>query len=486
METLSLIILSCVIVLLAVWAVQKRYDRTPPGPRGWPILGYLPRLSSQPYLDFSKLEKIYGPVFSLKLGGLSVVILNDFESTKDAFLQDAFMGRPPDSAFKANKETDETGALNGLPWRNQRRFSLRLLRDLGFGKSRLDDMLNEEIREVLDHFEESEGRPMFVRPILAPSMSNNIASLIYGRRMKYDDPDRILLDHIISESSRLAGSAAWQFFFPWVRKVVNFFRFGGEGQFDYLLRAMKEFARKEIEKHEQTLDENNIRDYVDGYLVEIHKNQDPAFCKPVLEDLSGAFFGGGSETVRVTIEWMLLTLASYQDIQANVHAEIDNVIGPDRSPSWNDHLQMPYTQAVIFEILRWKTPIPLNLLRYTLWTTELNGYVIPKGTTIMANLWAVLHNPKYWGRDADVFRPERFLEKDGKTLIKTDYFIPFSVGKRSCPGEPFARSEVFLYTVSILQKFHVSLPEGAVPDFDGVLGLSLSPKPFDICIKKRH
>ncbi|GBN54628.1 hypothetical protein AVEN_104012-1 [Araneus ventricosus] len=60
------------------------------------------------------------------------------------------------------------------------------------------------------------------------------------------------------------------------------------------------------------------------------------------------------------------------------------------------------------------------------------------------------------------------------------------LGKRSCPGEPFARSEVFMYLVCIMQKFHVSLPEGAVPDFEGVLGLSLAPKPFEICIKKRR
>ncbi|GBN61552.1 Cytochrome P450 2C1 [Araneus ventricosus] len=292
-----------------------------------------------------------------------MIILNDYDSTKEAFLQDAFMGRPPISAFKVNKETDETEALNGLPWRNQRRFSLRLLRDLGFGKSRLDDMLKEEINEVLEHFEESEGRPMSVRPILAPSMSNNIASLIYGRRMKYDDPDRIMLDQIISESARLGGSVIWQVFFPWLSKLVNFFRFGGEGRLDYFTRKMKEFARKEIEEHEKTLDENNIRDYVDGYLIEIHKNKDPAFCKPVLEDMSGAFFGGGSETVRVTIEWLLLSLSTYQDVQAKVQAEIDNVIGQDRSPSWNDHLQMPYVEATIMEIMRWRCAIPLNLLR---------------------------------------------------------------------------------------------------------------------------
>ncbi|GFX99243.1 cytochrome P450 18a1 [Trichonephila clavipes] len=114
---------------------------TPPGPRGWPIVGYIPYMSSKPYLDFQKLAKIYGPVFSLQLGSQYVVVLNDFQSTKDAFAQDAFMGRPPESPFDVSEESLETQAFIGLPWKEQRRFSLHILKDLGFGKSKLDDMI---------------------------------------------------------------------------------------------------------------------------------------------------------------------------------------------------------------------------------------------------------------------------------------------------------------------------------------------------------
>ncbi|GBN76619.1 hypothetical protein AVEN_131836-1, partial [Araneus ventricosus] len=76
---------------------------------------------------------------------------------------------------------------------------------------------------------------------------------------------------------------------------------------------------REIKNHEETLDENNVRDYIDGYLLEIQKNKDKAFCKPVLEDMAGLFVGGGSETVRVTIEWLLLTLAAYDDVHGGRH-----------------------------------------------------------------------------------------------------------------------------------------------------------------------
>ncbi|GFT77362.1 cytochrome P450 2J2, partial [Nephila pilipes] len=46
---------------------------------------------------------------------------------------------------------------------------------------------------------------------------------------------------------------------------------------------------------------------------------------------------------------------------------------------------------------------------------------------VLANLWSVHHNPKYWGNDAEIFRPERFLSEDGKRVIKSEHFIPFSI-----------------------------------------------------------
>ncbi|GFY59622.1 cytochrome P450 2U1 [Trichonephila inaurata madagascariensis] len=346
-------------------------------------------------------------------------------------------------------------------------------------------MIKEEIDDLLELFEQSDGHSMYIRPLIAPSMSNNIASLVYGKRMKFDDPDRIMLDRVISEFSSQAGQVAWQIFFPWITRCLRFFRFGTEGKLDLLLREMKEYTRKEIKQHEETLDENNIRDYIDGYLLEIRKRKEKSFCKGVLEDLVGTFFGAGSETVRLVVDWFMLTMAAYEDVQEKIQAEIDNVVGRNRSPNWSDHVKMPYTEATIMEIMRWRTVVPINILRYTLWTTELNGYVIPKGSYVMSNLWAIHHNPEYWGSDAEIFRPERFLSDDGKNIIKSEYYIPFSIGKRSCPGESYAKTEVFLYVVCILQKFKVNFPDGAIPDFEGNLGIGLSPKPYEICIKKR-
>ncbi|GBN86522.1 Vitamin D 25-hydroxylase, partial [Araneus ventricosus] len=234
---------------------------------------------------------------------------------------------------------------------------------------------------------------------------------------------------------------------------------------------------------------NNVRDFVDGYLLEIQKKSDDpntTFRKEVLTDLSRSFFGAGSEAVRANVDWMLLVCVAYPETQKKIHSEIDEVIGQERFPTWNDRLNMPFTEATIAEVMRWKTSVPLNLMRYSLEDTELKGYFIPKHTRVLSVTWAMDHDTKLWGNDVHEYKPERFLSEDGSKFVKPEYAIPFSIGKRSCPGESLARIEVFLYFVAILQKFEVLPPPGKQVDLEGELGISFQPKIQEICFKRRH
>ncbi|XP_042146115.1 cytochrome P450 2U1 [Ixodes scapularis] len=153
-------------------------------------------------------------------------------------------------------------------------------------------------------------------------------------------------------------------------------------------------------------------------------------------------------------------------VQAKIQQEIDRVVGRERQPMWEDRYQMPFTMATIWEMQRWRTDKDV----------ELAGYVIPKGTIMMANIWAVNMNADLWD-DPETFRPERFIEQGGSKLRpKLDYFIPFSVGKRMCPGEALAPVEIFLFTTGILQKFTVLPEDGKTIDLTVDSGAFSSPK----------
>ncbi|CAL1262443.1 unnamed protein product [Larinioides sclopetarius] len=469
MEETTLLIVAIFIILVSIWlSFSKSTVKGLPGPwtNGLPIIGSLPILSNKPFVKLTELSKKYGPVYRLRLGSIDVVIITDFETMKEAFAKDAFMGRPPYLPFELNRETIETGAFNEMPWKEQRRFSLHMLRDLGFGKTKMEEHIKEEILELLERISGEEGKPIEHAFLLTPSMSNNIASLVFGKRMKHDDPERQRLDYLIREIGRLVGFVSWQVFFPWLRVVMSTFNIGNKGQLFKVITEVKEYCKKQIQEHEETLDPNNIRDFVDSYLIEMKKRSD---------DPNTTFKN-----------WMLLVCAAYPEVQKKIHSEIDEVIGQNRFPTRNDHLNMPFTEAAIAELMRWKTSIPLNIMRYTLENTELKGYFIPRNTNVLSVSWAVDHDTRLWGEDVHEYKPERFLSKDGSKVVKPDYAIPFSIGKRSCPGKPLAETEVFLYLVAILQKFEVHPPPGKQIDLEEEIGISLQPKKQKICFKRRQ
>ncbi|GFY75842.1 cytochrome P450 1A2 [Trichonephila inaurata madagascariensis] len=402
MDVNTLIIIALFILLVSIWLTSgKSTKKQLPGPIGLPIVGYIPFMTKKPYVKLAELSKTYGPLYKVRLGSIDIIVITDFEIMKEAFSKDAFMGRPPDLPFELSQETISTGAFNDIPWKEQRRFSLHMLRDLGFGKTKMEEHIKVNIHSL------------------------------------------------------------------------------------YISRDISE----EMKKHEETLDPNNVRDFIDGYLLEIQKrSNDPntTFRREVLADLARAFFAAGSDTVRVTVDWMLLVSAAYPQVQKRIQAEIDEVIGPDRFPTWQDRLSMPFTEAAIIELMRWRTIVPLNIMRYTLQDTELNGYYIPKHSRVLSVMWAVDNDTKLWGNDVEEYKPERMLSKDGKKVVKPEYAIPFSIGKRSCPGKSFAEIEVFLYLVAILQKFEVSTPPGKTVDLEADLGISLQPRRQDLCLKLRH
>ncbi|PRD28574.1 UNVERIFIED_CONTAM: Steroid 17-alpha-hydroxylase/17,20 lyase [Trichonephila clavipes] len=139
-------------------------------------------------------------------------------------------------------------------------------------------------------------------------------------------------------------------------------------------------------------------------------------------------FSAGSETVRTTILWFVYSMAAFPDVQKKIQQEILEVIGTERNPEFLDLKSMPYTHAVLLEQMRWKTIVPLNLIHYSLGDTKVGGYDIPKDTMVIANFWQAHNDPRYWD-EPEKFKPERFLSKDGTSVVKSKYFMGFSSGK---------------------------------------------------------
>ncbi|OPJ76998.1 hypothetical protein AV530_007430 [Patagioenas fasciata monilis] len=254
------------------------------------------------------------------------------------------------------------------------------------------------------------------------AVSNIICSVTFGNRFDYHDEDFQKLLHLLDETLTLNGAIMTQD--------------NGDGIFQ---------------------EENLVACAVDLFLA-------------------------GTETTSTTIHCALLFMAMYPEIQARVQAEIDTVIGQGRQPALDDRSNMPYTNAVIHEVQRKGNLIPFSVPRMTVKDTVVDGFRIPKGTSVVTNLTSLLFDKNEW-KTPDTFNSGHFL-KDGQ-FWKRESFIPFSIGKRSCPGELLARTELFLFFTALLQKFTFQAPPDTTLSLQFKQGITVSPKPYKICAVPR-
>ena len=112
-----------------------------------------------------------------------------------------------------------------------------------------------------------------------------------------------------------------------------------------------------------------------------------------------------------------------------------------------DRAEMPYTEAVICEILRCGNTSPLGVWHTSSEPIAIGDLTIAAYTMINA-LYVSLLKGDYW-ENGFIFNPERFLNKDG-TLRKDEHFTAFSIGKRICLGETLAKTELFLFFTGTL------------------------------------
>lgn len=480
------------LLLQYLWDLLKRNLRRdlPPGPYGLPLVGYLPFMPKEGHRGVEELKNKYGPVFGVHLGSRYVVFLCDFESTKEALSQDCLLDRPEEFPFMVHEKSQGLMVLNGPLWKEQRRFSLRLFKNLGIATQAMENHIHEELSYLLREVEARKGGRLVPTDVLTPSTSNVISALVFGRRFEYDDPERIYLDKLIELIPALSAQVSAINFFPWLRKLLVFFRFGTCEQLRDALERREDFADSKINSHQSTYQDGLVRDYIDGFLSEMKQQGEGnrTFTRNLLKGNVASFFGAGSETSRSAIEWLLLHSATHPEMQRRIHSEIDDVLGSGRGSavSWGDRNRMPFTQAFMWEVMRCKPVNPLSVMRHASKDVRVGKYVIPSGSIVIASIWSIFYDVSFW-KDPEVFRPERFLTDDGTRAQKPERFIPFSYGKRSCPGEVIANMEVFIYFTTILQHFVVEPPpDGPGLNFDEVLGLSLRPKPQEMIFRPRE
>jgi len=117
-------------------------------------------------------------------------------------------------------------------------------------------------------------------------------------------------------------------------------------------------------------------------------------------------------------------------VMRKAQEELDRVVGKGHLPDFSDRENLPYTDALVKELLRWNPPLPIAVPSRAMQDDVYRGYLIPAGATVIQNVWAIFRDPSIYP-DPETFNPDRFL-KDGKInpLVLNPEDRVFGAGRR--------------------------------------------------------
>ncbi|XP_017040960.2 probable cytochrome P450 313a2 [Drosophila ficusphila] len=163
------------------------------------------------------------------------------------------------------------------------------------------------------------------------------------------------------------------------------------------------------------------------------------------------------ETTAETVFHTLVLLAMFPKFQDMVFHELKELFPStgDFEVTYEDLLKMDYLERVVNETLRLIPSLPMVSRETTDDLLLSNGVIIPKGVTILIDIFNIHRNTDVWGPEAAVFNPDNFLPD--RIRDKHPFaFIPFSKGKRNCIGWKYGMMSTKLALTKILRNFEVS------------------------------
>ena len=449
----------------------------------------------------------YGDVFSMMLGNRLVVVLNGLDAIQEAIVKHstAFAGRPQLHTFKLGNTDGSSLTLTDYSpqWRLSRKISVAAIQNFAKKTDILEEKLLQECRRMIYCFKLQKDKPVDALITLKFAMANIILGALFGVNRSYDDEDLREILRQTSDYGKVVNGNSHVDFLPLLKYLPN----KALSKLVLIIKAVKEVTTKMFIKNKQTYTEGDVRNIADSFINVVEKEtmkevenrpagEDTLNMAPLLNDdqiisVLMDLFAAGFETSSTTVYWGLAYLVKYPDIQHQLHEELDLVIGRERLPTLSDIASLPLLQATVYELLRVTSLAPLSVPRSTTTETKLRDFTIPKDTMVFVNLWSVHRDPAIW-KDPDVFNPRRFLNGAGEVIDPKSIggFLPFSGGRRKCPGEPLALKQVSVFFAALLHSFRFSqdgLPaEYQGIDLQGKCGLTLDPKTFYVRIEERQ
>ncbi|KAK0657876.1 cytochrome P450 [Cercophora newfieldiana] len=404
-------------ILYLVLFIGKRDPRLPPGPPTLPILGNLHQIpTKRTHLQFAKWAKEYGEIYSLKFGPGTSIVVSSPRLLVHQFFMESMVAKQHITVINAEATqmlhdfvVQPSGAM-----KHPKRFSNSIIMSLIYGTrtptihTRHMVKLYALMENWSQVMEAGNTPPVDIFPFLKLVPE----SLLGNWRSRAQD----------------VGSEMNKLYSEWVEYVIT--------------------RRKESGSRDCFLDK--ILDQSEKLDIDRHG----------LYFLCGTVMEGGSDTTSSLIIAFIHAMTKWPEVLRRAQAEIDSVVGEDRTPTWDDFASLPYITQCVKEAHRWRPVTPLAFPHSLAEDDWVDGMFLPKGSDIFINAFGMHMDEKRFP-NPDVFNPDNFRgytalasELASGEYANRDHY-GYGSGRRICPGIHVAERNLFLAFAKLVWAFDI-------------------------------
>ncbi|KAJ5769077.1 hypothetical protein N7520_003636 [Penicillium odoratum] len=448
---------------------------------------------------FTEWAKTYGGLYSFRIGSATAVLITDRELVKELFdKRSALYSSRPVSHVGQNLITGGDHLLvmnNNDSWRLFRKTVHQHFKAANCEKDHVKLLEAEHTQMMRDFL-------LFPKNhLLHPKRTTNsiIMSLLYGIRTPSCDVLHMQqLYEIMEKWSKImeTGATPPVDIFPWLKWIPQHWLGNWIDRSMEVCRGMKglygSFRRRAIEARQNAERNSQIRAHTFmDYVLDLQEKV--RLTDNQVDFLGGVMMEGASDTGSTMLLVMIQAMVQHPEIQEQARAELDAVCGENRSPTWADFRSLPYINMIVKETMRWRPVTPLAFPHALSQDDWVNGYLLPKGTTVFLNVWGLHHDESVFP-NPEVFDPSRYkgrhnLASDSAAspdYMQRDHYI-YGAGRRLCPGIHLSEWSMFLGVAKLLWgfRFEHEVDENGNPveiDTDPITGYTegflVCPKPY--------
>ncbi|KAL4784112.1 cytochrome P450 [Aspergillus varians] len=493
-------ILAVFIVALAPYAwASLRPKNFPPGPKPLPFLGNLNLIPpSKAFTLFHQWTQQYGPIIGLKFGPANVVVLNNWKDVQELLEKRGSIYSSRPANYIANdlickNHTHILFAPYGDGWKSLRKAAQGL-----FTPRELTAVLPIQEAEATQTAYDIIREPdRYYEHILRYTTAVILASVFGQRGETYESPKVQALYDVQNRFTALLEPGAAppvdgitflqhtpELMAPWKQKARQI-RHDQRALYFRLYNETKERMARGIRTG--CFMEKLIDDQAKNKLDDEHTTY-----------LGGILMEAGSDTTSSTLLSFLLAVLENPTALKRAQEDVDRVCGVERSPTMDDLQNLPYIEACMHEILRWR-PVAAGGIPHMLTQTDTyKDYVFPAGTMFFANTWAIHHDENEY-ENPSAFNPDRWLggnvygTKHNKALDPTEQrrtSYGWGSGRRICSGQKMAEASLRINIAKLVWGFNLEQDEAAGPSDASIEtgykgGFLVCPEKFPIQITPR-